>query len=212
MPRSTPLSGSLNIDDERSRRILAVTIELAEKGGFAAVRLRDVAQSSGVALGTLYKRFRSKEDLLIGVVSSELGAFEERLAATPLSPDKPQRLLEIFSLLTDFLCERPNFGRAVIRSTAAGEQALAERLVLFHSALGQMVGTAFVGSAQRPPSAQELQLMSILQRLWFALLLGWASNIHTREYVLEQLELAISMLIHGIELDPAPAPGDALEP
>ena len=39
-------------------------IELAERGGFEGVRLRDVAAHADVALGTLYRRFRSKEDLL----------------------------------------------------------------------------------------------------------------------------------------------------
>ena len=35
-------------------------MELAEEGGFEAVRLRDLASHADVALGTLYKRFRSK--------------------------------------------------------------------------------------------------------------------------------------------------------
>ena len=37
----------------RLRRILAAAVALAERGGFEAVRLRDVAQESQVALGTL---------------------------------------------------------------------------------------------------------------------------------------------------------------
>ena len=46
--------------EERARRILDAAIELAEQGGFEAVRLRDVAAQANVALGTLYRRFRSK--------------------------------------------------------------------------------------------------------------------------------------------------------
>ena len=42
--------------EERARRIIETTIELAEQGGFEAVRLRDVAAHAGVALGTLYRR------------------------------------------------------------------------------------------------------------------------------------------------------------
>ena len=47
----------------RMRRIVDAAVELAEQGGFEAVRLRDVAERSDVALGTLYKYFRSKEDI-----------------------------------------------------------------------------------------------------------------------------------------------------
>lgn len=195
------VSAALDVSDERSQRILAVTIALAEEGGFAAVRLRDVAQSSGVALGTLYKRFRSKEDLLIGVVSSELENFAERIHAAEFSSNRAQRLLEIFTHLTHFLCDRPNFGRAVLRSAAAGEQALAERLVSFHSGLSTLIGEAFVRDQERPPSAGELEVMSILQRLWFALLLGWASGIHELEYVLSELDKAIALLLRGLEHD-----------
>ena len=188
----------IDVSDERSQRILAVTIELAEQGGFSAVRLRDVAQSSGVALGTLYKRFRSKEDLLISVVSNELGAVQTRLESYEFSPERGLRLLEIFSLLTEFLSERPNFGRAVIRSAGAAEQALAERLVAFHSTLGGMIGAAFMGEGG-PPSAQTLRVISVLQRLWFSLMLGWASGLHTPEGVRAELEFTIDLLLRGLE-------------
>ena len=39
--------------EARAQRIVETAIELAEKGGFEAVRLRDVAADAGVALGTL---------------------------------------------------------------------------------------------------------------------------------------------------------------
>ncbi len=59
--------------EERSRRIVESAVELAEKGGFEAVRLRDVASHAGVALGTLYRRFRSKEDLLLAALELQIG-------------------------------------------------------------------------------------------------------------------------------------------
>ena len=40
----------------------------------------DVAQDAGVALGTLYRRFRSKEDLLIAALAVETGNLEKRFA------------------------------------------------------------------------------------------------------------------------------------
>ena len=44
----------------RHRRIVDAVIELAEKGGFEGVRLRDVAEVTEVALSTLYTYFHSK--------------------------------------------------------------------------------------------------------------------------------------------------------
>ena len=70
--------------EERARRIVDSAVELAEQGGFEAVRLRDVAAHAGVALGTLYRRFRSKEDLL---VAARLDAEVERR-------QKPHRIFD----------------------------------------------------------------------------------------------------------------------
>ena len=63
--------------DERARRIVKTAVEFAEKGGFEAVRLRDVASKAGVALGTLYRHFRSKEDLLMAGLSLEAEALSQ---------------------------------------------------------------------------------------------------------------------------------------
>ena len=67
----------------RMRAIVDAAVALAEKGGFEAVRLRDVAEASGVALGTLYKYFRSKEDILLFAVHEEAEKLEAVMAARP---------------------------------------------------------------------------------------------------------------------------------
>ena len=59
--------------EERSLRIIQEAVGLAEKGGFDAVRLRDLAARSGVALGTVYSRFASKEAILVAALDLEVG-------------------------------------------------------------------------------------------------------------------------------------------
>ncbi len=59
----------------RRDRILDVAVALAEEGGFENVRQRDVASRAGVALGTLYKSFRSKEDILSAALDRDDVAF-----------------------------------------------------------------------------------------------------------------------------------------
>src|SRR5215468_12072123 len=68
----------------RMRRIVDAAVELAEQGGFEAVRLRDVAERSDVALGTLYKYFRSKEDILLFALAEELERLEAAIVARPI--------------------------------------------------------------------------------------------------------------------------------
>ena len=48
----------------RRTRVLEAAIELASEGGYDAVQMRDVATRAQVALGTIYRYFSSKDELL----------------------------------------------------------------------------------------------------------------------------------------------------
>ena len=201
------LPGDVLKTDERTRRILDAAVHLAEGGGFAAVRLRDVAQTSGVALGTVYKRFRSKEDLLVGVLSQELHDLRAQLAEQPIQGPSPlARVVGFFRFLTDFLCRRPNLGRAVVRSAASGEQALSERLARFHAHLFELSFAALQGGPSRPPSPGETVMLSALQQVWFSALCGWAGSLYDRSEVGNQVAAAAGLMIHGVDRLPGEAP------
>jgi AcrR family transcriptional regulator len=185
--------------DERTRRILDAAVQLAEAGGFTAVRLRDVAQASGVALGTVYKRFKSKEDLLVGVLSHELHELRRQLARAPVTGDTPlERVVAFFAFITDFLCGRPNLGRAVVRSAASGERALSERLHRFHGGLFELSHAAMLGGAARPPSPGEAAMLSALQQVWFANLCAWAGSLFAQDEVVRRVAAAASLMTHGL--------------
>ena len=81
------------MSEGRRERIIDATVELADEGGFEAVRLRDVASASGVALGTVYRNFTSKEDLLVGV-AHVMGGHDVRMVEFGQRPGfRQQRLL-----------------------------------------------------------------------------------------------------------------------
>src|ERR1700685_4457391 len=74
---------SLSSRKDRRDKILDVAVALAEEGGFENVRQRDVAAHAGVALGTLYKRFRSKEEILCAALEREAETLERRMELKP---------------------------------------------------------------------------------------------------------------------------------
>jgi AcrR family transcriptional regulator len=128
--------------EERARRIVVAAIELAEKGGFEGVRLRDVAAHADVALGTLYRRFRSKEDLLLAALEHQMGTLEQRIDAQPLAGVAAfDRVQSFFRLTTEGMCARPHLARALVRpaerSRAARERGTRARLVRFALGLGE---------------------------------------------------------------------------
>src|SRR4051812_45780211 len=63
----------------RRERILAATLALAAKGGYEAVQMREVAERSEVALGTLYRYFPSKVHLLVSAMAQEVEMLSVRL-------------------------------------------------------------------------------------------------------------------------------------
>src|SRR6266540_1345097 len=65
----------------RRRRVLDAALRLAERGGFDAVQMRDVATEANVALGTVYRYFTSKERLLLEAMVEEIEALAARLEA-----------------------------------------------------------------------------------------------------------------------------------
>src|SRR3954464_5729158 len=68
---------------QRRKRIVQAAAALASRGGVEAMQMRTVAERAGVALGTLYRYFPSKMDLVVAVVSEELDLLESSMERRP---------------------------------------------------------------------------------------------------------------------------------
>jgi TetR/AcrR family transcriptional regulator, cholesterol catabolism regulator len=187
----------------RLRRILAAAVALAERGGFEAVRLRDVAQESQVALGTLYKYFHSKEDILLLALTEEVERLEAAMVADPLVGGTPlRRLTEFFQRATQGLTRRPHLARAVLRAIASGDRKTAEKVAAFHERMTRMIHAAQRGKAPDLAvtgraalgDAREQQIAFLLQHVWFASLVGWAGGLHSTRTVAEQVSAAAALM------------------
>jgi AcrR family transcriptional regulator len=82
---------------DRMRAIRAAALAVFAAKGFSAARLDDVAAAAGVAKGTIYLYFRSKEDLLEAIVKSTIGVVlenvERAVAASPAPASELLRLI-----------------------------------------------------------------------------------------------------------------------
>lgn len=54
---------------EKQRRILEAALEVFAERGFAATSTSEIAKRAGVAEGTIFKHYKTKKELLIGVVA-----------------------------------------------------------------------------------------------------------------------------------------------
>jgi len=203
-PAPTPVARLAASQLRRIRRIVDAAVSLAEEGGFEAVRLRDVADASGVALGTLYKYFHSKEDILLFALNEEAERLENAVAQRPpRGGDALERLTELFARATRGLTRRPKFARAVLRAIASGDEATAAKVAGFHLRMLRMVVAAMrdeapdlaraVGDSVGTPLEQRVG--TLLSHVWFAALVGWSGGLHPTRTVTDRMRDAIELLL-----------------
>ncbi len=194
--------------ETRKDRIIDVAIRLAEEGGFENVRQRDVAAQAGVALGTLYKSFRGKEDILSAALERETDSLERRLEKKPTRGDSPtERVASLFQTLTRAMCRKPNYARAVLRTMASGEPDVAANVIAYQTQVNRMIVAALRGAdsatMDEPPSADEFMIALMLQQIWFAALVGWSAKLHGQPQVVEQVRTAARLMLAGLAAERA---------
>lgn len=192
--------------EERARRIVETAVELAERGGFEAVRLRDVASDAGVALGTLYRRFRSKEDLLIAALAVETGNLERQFVQRGIRGESElDRVMDFFGLVNRGLLRRQNLARALIRAVSSGEPGLAQDMASYHQHIERMLVMALRGQVSSAdgelldpePNPQERQQSETLEQCWFALLVGWSGGVNDQSEVLKRTRASAQLILEG---------------
>jgi AcrR family transcriptional regulator len=104
MPHSQKPTKKEMVTEFRTREILAAARKLMEQRGLEAVTMEEIAGAAGVAKGTLYLYFQSKDEMiqaLITLVGENLLQDIEAIVEAPNSPTK--KIHEVASLLLDYL-------------------------------------------------------------------------------------------------------------
>ncbi|MBE1459698.1 AcrR family transcriptional regulator [Nocardiopsis terrae] len=107
---------------QRRRRIVQTAAALAVRGGVEAMQMRSVAERAGVALGTLYRYFPSKMDLVVAVVTEELDLLEGGIVRRPpTAATAPGRAVDVLLRATRGLMREPELADALVRSLIMAE-------------------------------------------------------------------------------------------
>ena len=192
---------------DRRDKILDVAVALAEEGGFENVRQRDVAANAGVALGTLYKRFRSKEEILCAALEREAETLERRMETNPAVGKNPvERIGSFFNTITRGMLRKPRFARAVIRAMASGEEGVAKTVASYQGRVAGLIIASmrgvgrltFTDASENPVTDKEVKLAILLQQLWFASLVGWSAGLVGQNDVIEQIKDAAALISRGM--------------
>ena len=141
--RSTP---TVRADAARNRESLlaAAEQEFAERGLSASVA--DIARRAGVAKGTVFRHFATKEDLIASIVCAHIAALTEAARRLSDAADPGTALLEFLTIAAD---QRQQHDLTFLQSASESDPRVGEVRDELHSALGILVGRAHQSGAIR---------------------------------------------------------------
>lgn len=187
----------------RRSRMLSAAAELALAGGWDAVQMREVATRSGVALGTLYRYFPSKEHLLVSVMLDDVEQLAERLAVRPPEGDDPvERVIDVLRRANRALQKQPQVTVAMIRAMVAGNTDVAPVVNANREVMRRIISDALgvdgdagrAGGEDGEPHRDVLAI-DLLSDIWLAALVSWISGVEPASSVVRKLEDATRMLL-----------------
>src|SRR3954463_12113239 len=146
-------AGSRRSGDKRER-ILRAAVKVFAKNGFHATRVSEVAKAAGVADGTIYLYFKSKEELLFSLfedrIEKLLTFMREEL---PKKPDAPARLRAVIDMQLGLLEGERDLAEVITvilrQSTRLMKEFAAPRFTEYLDAIAKIVAEGQAAGAFR---------------------------------------------------------------
>lgn len=178
----------------RRARILAATLALASRGGYEAVQMREIAERSEVALGTLYRYFPSKIHLLVSAMASEVEVMATRLSRRQAPGDtRIDRVSYVLERSTRSLQRDPKLTEAMVRAMMAADASVAAEVQAVRDGMAALIVQAMRGGG--PPKEHDEELAAVLQDVWFARQIAWLGGRISAADVWRQIRLAIVLIL-----------------
>lgn len=176
----------------RRQRIVAAALDLAAQGGYEAVQMRDVAARAKVALGTLYRYFSSKDQLLAFSWVYWSQDLQEQLVRNPLrGVTAAERIMDFMRRATVALEREPKLTSALLKSLLSPDiKAEPSRRELF-AVMNRVIEKELCHLNARDRAG----IYDILGHVWYANLLMWVSGRSEASHVCDNLETACRLLI-----------------
>ncbi len=188
-PAAPPLTER---QEARRRRILQATARLAGRGGFDAVQMREVAESSQVALGTLYRYFPSKVHLLVATMRDRLEHLHGTLRKRPPAGGTPaQRVAETLMRAFRALQREPQLADAMVRALNFADRGVHAEVDLVSRRTTAIILDAM---GQEAPGAEQLAAVRVIEHTWHSALIAWLSGRASIAQVQADIETACRLI------------------
>jgi len=178
----------------RRRRVIEAATELAVDGGYDAVQMRDVADRADVALGTLYRYFPSKDQLLCAALVESANDLHTRLAQKPPRGDtQADRLVDVLRRASRFLEREPKLTAAMVAALSSPDPSTVEVKQEAFDVLHKIITTA----VDAGDDDQQRGIVRTVGHVWFATLIQRAAGMGSPTTMSDDLETAGRLLLRG---------------
>ncbi|MEU5577598.1 TetR family transcriptional regulator [Streptomyces huasconensis] len=195
-PATPPLTER---QEARRRRILHASAQLASRGGFDAVQMREVAEAAGVALGTLYRYFPSKVHLLVATMQDQLQHMHTTIRKRPPGGETAaERVAETLMRAFRALQREPHLADAMVRALTFADRSVSPEVDTV-----SRLTTAIILDAMglpEPPTAQQLSAVRVIEHTWHSALITWLSGRAS----IAQVKIDIETVCRLIDLTATP--------
>lgn len=178
--------------EARRRRILQAGVQLAGRGGFEAVQMREVAEAAGVALGTLYRYFPSKIHLLVAVMHDQLQRLHVTLRRNPPAGDDPaQRVAETLMRTFRALQRDPHLADAMVRALTFADRGVSAEV----DAVSRLTTTIVLEAmGVEEPTREQLSVVRVIEHTWHSALVTWLSGRESIAQVKRDIETVCGLI------------------
>lgn len=184
---------------ERRQRLIETAIDLVGERGVENVQIKLVSERAGVALGTAYRYFVSKDHLLAEAMVAWMRQLADPIMIEARRGDHPRALADRVSRYVHrglrAFQRRPHMARLLLATTASSDPFAWEAITNMGRATDQVMAALLV---ELPEDAREL-VTRIVSYTWFGELEAWVNDRRTAADLYDRVDEVIRFVLAPYE-------------
>jgi TetR/AcrR family transcriptional regulator, cholesterol catabolism regulator len=182
---------------ERRGRVIEAAMVLARDGGYDAVHMRDVSAKADVAMGTIYRYFSSKDELLAASLVTWIKILRNRLSERPVRGDTPaERLADTLVAATKVSDRAMPLMTALITAMSSTDPAVMVHRGEVNRLMGEIITR---GMSDVPPEVDVDGVRRVVWHVWSSSINHWVSGMSPNGSVGDELRNAAYLLLGQYE-------------
>jgi AcrR family transcriptional regulator len=194
------LSGRTSeVQAARLERMARAAIELAGRGGYEAVQMREVARIAKVAMATLYRYYPSKNQLLLAAVRYEMRKLDDDVARRrPRGATPEVRAGEVFARAFQAMRNDPGYAHAALSVRQSPVPFGAHETSTpraGHDATFVGIAAAAAWGPDHEITAEQYLALQMVESLWIGCTIDWLNGRLTADAADERIRFAARKLL-----------------